>query len=148
MNRINFYLEKLSSLPPQLERELHQYLPQKSDEIIIANEDGIARCRYDLFVRWNKNQRREKETFCYRGDYFGITDPHKMLASLVRFFIRKHNCWSVAELYDNTKPKDNPERIILRLVNNKIEKNLLPQFHLMLRNMSLPEYLKQIVSND
>jgi hypothetical protein len=108
-----------------------------------SNENGRIRCRFDMFVRWDGYANRRKQTFCYRGDFFGNFDPDKMLCSLLKFLIKQHGKWYVAELYDNTRPKDDPERIVVRWNRGVIEENRLKNYRPMLANISLPEWLRE-----
>ncbi len=104
--------------------------------------EGAVRCRFDLFVRYYKREHREKETFCYRGDHFGIVEPKKMLCSLLRFFIKENYRWYIAELYDNTKPKNDFERIVIKWNGGKILENRLNNYAPMLTDFPMPEWLK------
>lgn len=99
------------------------------------------RCRFDMFVRWSAKVKREKHVFTYRGDQFGDTDPAKMLWSLLRFFINKHGLWFYVELYDNTKPKNDPNRYLLKYSAGVIMENRLSQLKPLLENYPVPEWL-------
>lgn len=104
--------------------------------------DKKERCRFDLFVRYRKTERREKEEFCYRGDFYGITEPHKMLCSLLRLVIKQHPRFFIVELYDNTKPKNDLGRVVLKMQNGAVMENRLNQYGLMLSEFPLPDWLK------
>lgn len=80
-------------------------------------------------------------TWCHRGDKF-TNDPEKMLCNLLRMYIKNPGKYSLIELYDNTKPKNDKERVILRVFNGVIEINRLQLYNAMLTKFVLPEYLK------
>lgn len=101
-----------------------------------------VRSRFDMFVRYPKAAKRQKETFCYRGDHYE-KNPERQLWSLVRFFINNHTQWLVAELYDNTIPKTEDERKVLIYKRNKgLERNFLSKYWPMLQNDPVPDWLK------
>lgn len=139
INQLNAIVEKIGEYLKEFK------LPEiKEDKSlpVIANADGVARCRFDLFVRYPENSNRRKKTFCYRGDYPDIQDPAKMLWSLVRMFLNKHNEFLLAELYDNTRQKSDPARTILRFKGNKILINRLKEYQEMLKDNPVPDWLK------
>lgn len=126
--------------------------PQKEAEVIIGNEDGEPRCRFDMFVRWPHTSTRRKKTFTYRGDYdlsnpqTKISDPEIMLWNLVRIFKNNYHGYLLAEMYDNTIPKSDERRLILRF---KVEKNgekkilsRLKAYEELLKDRPVPEWLK------
>lgn len=100
---------------------------------------GRPRCRFDLFVRVADPRRHyNKETFCYRGDKF-TDQPPLMLQKLVKMFAKNIHEYRVAELYDNTRPKDDEDRIVIKLVNGVIEKNRLLEYAPMLQHFAIPQ---------
>ena len=111
-------------------------------QIQVANTEGVARCRFDLFVRYTEAVRRNKKAFTYRGDHFGETDPAKMLWNLIRMFKNKYQDFLLAELYDNTRQKNDPDRLILRYKSKQIIVNRLSEYSEMLKEHPLPDWLK------
>ncbi|MEP7317191.1 MAG: hypothetical protein ABI921_00565 [Panacibacter sp.] len=114
-------------------------------EVVNANPDGVQRCRFDLFVRYNKREKREKETFTYRGDFWGEKEPPRMLWSLVRMFCNNYRRFFYVELYDNSKAKNDPARIILKVrggTKAEILENRLDAYASMLENYPVQEWLK------
>jgi hypothetical protein len=102
------------------------------------------RCRFDMFTRRKKNSiepvKNAKEEFTYRGDKYS-TDPSKMLKLLVGMVKNYHRQYVVMELYDNTKPKGDPDRIILKMLNGIPKINRLPDYAELIIDYPLPEYL-------
>lgn len=125
--------------PPGIGAIMKQHYPSAKMQEPVDNK---PRCRFDMFVRWNKKERREKYAFTYRGDHFGETEPAKMLWSLVRMFMNKHAQMFVVELYDNTKPKSDPDRYILKYSGGVLIENRLQQYEAMLENFPVADYLK------
>jgi len=122
--------------------ELNRY-PQ-SPEIITGA--GSIRSRFDMFVVLKPQavSRYPKRSlaWCHRGDKY-TDDPDKMLCNLLKMFINHYKQYQLVELYDNTRPKNDPERIIMKLKDGVIEINrLLPLYSPMLTKIYLPEYLK------
>jgi hypothetical protein len=103
------------------------------------------RCRFDMFTVLRpslvKNFPNKKPEWTYRGDKY-TTEAPKALQNLIRMFINHGNKWQLLELYDNTRPKSDPDRIILKYKNGIIERNRLQDYFPMLENFPLPEFLK------
>jgi hypothetical protein len=109
-------------------------------------ENPRTRCYFDMFVRYRPGL-HTKGTFCYRGDYRGkgvppFTEPPKMLQALLRFFDRKHYQWVVVEIYDNTYPKSDNRRTVLKYCNGLLELNRLHNYADMLTDFPMPDWLK------
>lgn len=105
------------------------------------------RSRFDCFIKLRpgtvSHLPERKRTWCYRGDKF--TDQENlMIRNLVKFIIKKAQDFSIIELYDNSQPPADPARIILRLFDGVIEKNLLNRdpYKSYLTNLPLPEWLQ------
>lgn len=101
------------------------------------------RCRFDMFVRMKPQfiPRNGVPTWCHRGDKFSDI-PEKMIQSLIRMFIRHNHKYVRCELYDNTKPRNDDSRVILKFENGVIETNKLAEYDSMLQ-IPLPDFLKQ-----
>lgn len=104
-------------------------------------QEEKPRCRFDMFVRYNQREKRNKHEFCYRGDFFE-KDPEKMLWSLVRMLVNNYHRYFLSELYDNTKAKNDPARVILKWHAGIIVENRLPQYKEMLNDHPVPDWLK------
>lgn len=139
-NQLNKEPDLSGYSPPSIGNLMKQHFP--SAEIVNANTEGVQRCRFDMFVRYKKTERREKHVFTYRGDHFGETDPAKMLWSLIRMFINNYPRYFLAELYDNTKPKNDPQRIIIKFNGGFIKENRLLDVAAMIEDYPVPEWLK------
>lgn len=81
------------------------------------------RCRFELFVRVYKYKKfrfkNGQETFTFRGDRYEKTDHAKMLRTLLNQFSSYHYQGALIILYDNNKPKDDPDREIFRFKNGE-----------------------------
>lgn len=104
---------------------------------------GKDRCRFDLFIRrWPRYiEPGQSATWCHRGDKF-YQEPDKMLCSLISLFEKNHYKWSLAILFDNTRPVGDKERIVMRWFKGVVEENRLANYAAMLENFALPEILK------
>lgn len=109
--------------------------------LVHQQQEAKPRCRFDMFVRYNQREKRNKPEFCYRGDFFE-KDPEKMLWSLLRMFINNYGRFFLSELYDNTKAKDDPDRVILKYHNGSIIENRLKLYSAMLNDHPVPQWLK------
>jgi hypothetical protein len=122
------------------------------EEKILGNlvtETGRIRCRFDMLIRWPDHAGRRINPFTMRGDRFGIIEPDKMLCSLLKYFVKDHRKWMFCELYDNTKPLNEANRLILEYKKGKIIKNILPKHYSeMLEQFPLPEYLKTNIEEE
>jgi len=104
-----------------------------------------SRCRFDMFTvlkpGLEKNFVNKKREWTYSGDKYTNELP-KMLWNLIKMLIKNVNSWQTVELYDNTRPKSDPDRIILRISNGVITKNRLQEYSAMLDQFPLPDFLK------
>jgi hypothetical protein len=111
----------------------------------VLTQGGIIRSRFDMFVVLTpealKQSRKNSRTWCHRGDKFH-TEPNLQLQDLIKFFKNHFSKWHLAELYDNTIPKDAKERIVLRYKEGIIEVNRIIEYNAMLQNFYLPEILQ------
>src|SRR4051812_1817895 len=90
------------------------------------------RCRYDMMIRFPKDVIRfTSNPFTERGDRFEKNDPNKMLVYLIRYFVNKHvkERWVRVEVYNNTKPPEDFERVILKYEQGEIKINRLKNYH-------------------
>lgn len=108
---------------------------------------GVVRCRFDMMARWPESAGRKMNPFCYRGDNFNITEPDKMLRSLIRLFDKEYRNWIVAEMYDNSRPMDDPDRLILRYKQGKELEHKLFNYPTALQDFPLPEWLLKTIQN-
>lgn len=121
--------------------------PKPSKIAVAATQDGIERCRFDLFLRLYPNAAspfpKNARVWTYRGDKFTDVEEH-MLCNLVRHIIRKRNLYAVIELYDNSYARNDARRIVLKMTDQlpDPENNRLPNYHEMLKNIAIPEFLK------
>lgn len=102
---------------------------------------GNFYCRFDLCIRWPDNAGRKINPFTQRGDKFEH-EVDKMLWSLIRYFLKDHKNWVWAQLRDNTRAKNDPERIILYYNKGIVDVNRLKDYSLLLQNFPLPDWLK------
>lgn len=102
-----------------------------------------ALSRFDMMVRWPEPTNRRINPFTYQGDYFE-KDTDKQLWSLVRYFLKSHNDWLFCQIRDNSKPEDDPERIVFwfNKKQNRIIVNRLQDYPDMLKSHPVPEWLK------
>lgn len=121
----------------------YQHTPLPRNQVTTK---GDPTCRFELFVRWPESAGRNMNPFKYRGDRFNIIEPDKMLCSLLKLFMKDHPSWMFAELWDNTYPLNDCNRLVLEMKGGKIIKNRLQYYELMLQNFPLPEYLKTPVN--
>lgn len=108
-------------------------------------QDGIVRCRFDLFVSLYQEISSpfpgNSKTWTYRGDKWTQYEP-SMLRKLLRHVIRKRNLYQMILLYDNTYHKGNPMREVLKIYNQVVEKNRLYDYKDMISDEPLPDYLR------
>lgn len=118
---------------------------RKSVIAIEPTQDGVLRCRFDLFVCLYPNVsspfRGNVTTWTFRGDKWTDFEP-AMIRKLLRYIIRKRNLYQLMILYDNTHPKSSPLREVLKINNQVVEKNRLYDYRDMLVDEPLPDYLR------
>lgn len=108
------------------------------------------RCRFDMFCMLRNDVQMTFATgakeWCFRGDRWN-QEPNKMLHYLLGI-VKNHRCnYYLMELYDNTKPKESGERLILKILNNQVKVNKLTEYSELLKNYSLPEWLSYEVTH-
>jgi len=108
----------------------------------LVTQDGVVRCRFDIFIRYPESAGKKINPICRRGDKYGITEPAKMLVNILEYFIGYHHQWLIAELYDNSLPINDVNRKILVFKGGKIITNRLHHYKAMLQEFALPEWLK------
>jgi len=108
-------------------------------------ENLKERCRFDMFTvlrpGLEKNLPYKKPEWTFSGNKYTNESP-KMLWNLIKMILKNPGKWQTIELYDNTRPKNDKERIVIRIRNGVIEENRLQNYSLMLQNFSLPDFLK------
>ena len=106
---------------------------------------GEIRSRFDLFIVLNRQEvsryPNKKRAWCHRGDKF-FPEPDRQLQALLRMVNRYHSKWQLFELYDNTKPKNEPGRVILKMFDGVIESNQLSSYRPLLQKFILPQFLQ------
>jgi hypothetical protein len=107
---------------------------------------GEIRSRFDLFVVLQRTETsyypNRKRAWCHRGDKF-CPEPERQLQALLRMINRYRSKWQLFELYDNTKPKNEPGRIVLKMYDGVIEANRLHTYAPLLQKFILPKFLQQ-----
>lgn len=108
-----------------------------------VTDAGTVRCRFDMFIRLRPEAivKGKSATWCHRGDKYA-NEPDRMLQSLLKMFMRHHSKYILAELYDNTKPKNDVDRVILKFNAGTIEINKLAEYKILLSSMPIPNYLQ------
>jgi hypothetical protein len=123
-----------------------QSAPAKK-QVMPATKD---RCRFDMFVMLRNEVPMTFVTgskeWCIRGDKYK-TEANKMLQYLLGIVKNHHSNYYLMELYDNTKPKENGERLILKILNNQVKVNRLLNYPDLIKNFSLPEWLSYEIKN-
>lgn len=108
------------------------------------------RCRFDMFSMLRNDNTMTfsngKKEWCFRGDKYS-TEPNKMLKYLLGIVKNHRTNYYLIELYDNTRPTTDGERLILKLVNNQVKVNRLHNYSELLKNFSLPEWLSYEVTD-
>ena len=107
------------------------------------------RCGYDMMIRFPSDMIRfTSNPFTERGDRYEKNDPNKMLVYLIRYFVNKHvkERWVRVELYDNTKPPEDVERVILKYEQGEIKINMQKNYQSCfdLVRYTLPQFLGSI----
>jgi hypothetical protein len=115
-----------------------------------VNAAPKERCRFDMFATLKNEVRMNfsngTKQWCFRGDKFN-NEPPKMLRYLLGIVKNHYESYYLFELYDNTKPKTDGERLILKILNGKVKVNRLPDYSELLQNFHLPEYLSYEIKN-
>ena len=131
-------MAKMSSPPDVRPQAQHHAKDQLFD---YTGKPRKPRCRFDMFVRYHQRERRDKPQFTYRGDVFE-TEAERMLWGLVRMFVNNHMRYFLVELYDNTKPANDPSRVILKFHAGVIIENRLRDYAALLERFPVPDWLK------
>lgn len=93
--------------------------------------EGVVRCQFDMMIRFPDDMiRKTSNPYTQRGDKYDKKDPNQMLVFLLRYFINKHQKegWIRIELYDNSKPLNSEQRVILKYEKGKIVTNRLSNY--------------------
>jgi hypothetical protein len=103
---------------------------------------GRDRCRFDLFIRKKPHfvKPGQKPEWCHRGDVY-TQEANRMLINLVRMFANHWHEYVLAELYDNTRPINDPQRIVLRYKDGTLETNNLNNYPFVSELIALPTFL-------
>lgn len=118
--------------------------------MLTTTTEKQAPARFDMFTRRKKESvapvRNGKELFTYRGDKYS-TEPDKMIRYLLGIVLNYRKQYAVMMLQDNTKPRHDPERVILKILNGEPKINRLPAYSNLLKDYALPEYLSYEILN-
>ncbi len=127
---------------PSRQQTPHPTPPKPKGPMITA--DGVVRCRFDLFVRLEQGTastfKDMQRKWCFRGDAYTDIES-KMLKNLLNLIKNHGQKYFIMELYDNTLPKDNGERLILKIQQKLIRVNRLPEYSAMLTDFPLESIL-------
>jgi hypothetical protein len=103
-------------------------------------------CCFDMFVKLKPDQPKRfynnSLTWCYRGDRFTNVND-EMLKKLLILFCKEYQIYDKAVLRDNSKPDNDPTKIILRLAENEIKESNLHLYPHITCKMYLPAWLLQ-----
>lgn len=106
-----------------------------------------TRARFEMFVRIPEDLPfrfyGNKLTWAYRGDRYGDTDPAKQLISLLNNLKTHGAKYVTAEVYDTALPKDEGQRLILKVSFGEVKHNRIIEYKELLKNYSVPPILKQ-----
>ena len=100
--------------------------------------------RFALFLRKMPNEPPfpgGSLTYNLRGDKWDKR-PEKQLQCLLKYVLKNYPSFKFVFLYDNSKSSGNPDRIVLQVKNQTIEKNLLSNYKTLLAGFSSPELLQ------
>lgn len=101
-------------------------------------------CRFTMFVKIIPGQIShfpgQERCWCFRGDRFADRE-HKMLRNLLNHFKGKIHLYQIVELYDNNKPREDPDRVIMKYQDGVIVENLLARYLDLLKGYPLPKIL-------
>lgn len=124
--------------------------PQQAPAKTPVMQAKKERCRFDMFCMLRNDVQMSFSTgakeWCFRGDKWN-QEPNKMLHYLLGIVKNHRTNYYLMELYDNTKPKECGERLILKILNNQVKVNRLNEYSELLKNYSLPEWLSYEVTN-
>jgi hypothetical protein len=123
---------------------------QKSPPVKKQVTAARPRCRFDMFVMLrndvNMTFANGSKEWCFRGDKYSEV-PKKMLTYLLGI-VKNHSAnYYLMELYDNTKPRENGERLIFKILNNTVKVSRLMNYPELLQNFSLPEWLSYEITD-
>ena len=113
----------------------------------LVTQKGKIKCTFDLFHKWAPGCNKRFPEFTERGDRFEKEDPKKMLAYLVRYFLKEYGRWDLAIIRDNRIPPCNIEHTILKMIRKDdeliIEINRLQEYKFITERIPLPEWLQK-----
>lgn len=99
-------------------------------------------CRFMLFIRLRpgipSHFANQSRTGYYPGNKYTDKEP-EMLRNLLKMIDKRLSMYDRIELYDNQKSGE--EKIIVKIVNDTIERNDLNLYTLMLAKYILPKWL-------
>lgn len=109
-----------------------------------------SRCRFDMFCMLRNDVQMTFSTgakeWCFRGDKYH-QEPAKMLRYLLGIVKNHHTNYYLMELYDNTRPKTDGDRLVLKVLNNQVKVNRLHQYPDLLKNFSIPQWLSYEITD-
>lgn len=117
----------------------------KMTDILKGSTDRLLKgCTFDLFVKIKPGFKSKfplgKPVFCFTGNKF-TKDDHQQLRNLLSIVKKSLDKYDLMELYDNRYSRAEPQRLVLKIFNGVVEKNLLHRYGNMLERYPLPEWL-------
>lgn len=105
------------------------------------------RSRFELYVRLHENQKfrfyGDKLDWTLRGDCKkGNESPEKQLRYLLNNIKRRFESYLSIELYDTSLPKQDGERLVLKILHGDVKVNGLHWYQDLLKDYALPTLLK------
>ena len=105
------------------------------------------RSRFEMFVRLNEQQKfrfyGDKLTWTLRGDCKKDNDtPQKQLRYLLNNLKRRFESYVLIQIYDTTLPKNEGERLVLKVLHGEVKVNGLHWYEDLLKDYALPTLLK------
>jgi len=93
-------------------------------------------------LRGEQVQRYGKNALAWncRGERYAVNED-QMLPNLVKLFLKQYKGYQVAQIRDNQRPANDPERIVLKYCNGVIEQNRLIDYNYMFKNTILPGWI-------
>lgn len=110
-------------------------------------------CRFTLWVRLRPDAgftfrfSDDPYSMCIRGDKYEGEDVAKMLKYLLGIVKNRHRSYVFMHLFDNAKPAETGEKLVLKIHHGEVKKNALHQYAELLKNFHLPEYLSYEVKD-
>lgn len=142
------HVQVVQVVQDRLKKDMHMLISQTLKELQMGiTKPEIQPCRFRMFVRVKENSTFRFKNFndplvgWYRGDRYEKANVHKMLSYLLGIIKNHRQQYAVMELYDETKPKTDPSRVILKMNGGMVQINRIPDYSDMLSGVALPEWL-------